>query len=168
MKMYEAHYETNWQDDGIAYEDVIDYLLARARCKHIYVVQMKDRDYEWPIAALNFEDSSYHIIPAMSRNDGIGFPAIGAMLDRNKLLPEFDKLLPCRSYRWPNQALRGMVGNSTRFLPYAFCRELFNVSKDDGIMLYYYNSGLHHWFLNKGETLESVLVEMDLASKGER
>ena len=160
--MYEAHYETNWQDDGIAYEDVIDYLLARARCKHIYVVQMKDYDYKWPVAALNFEDSNYRIIPAMSGNNGIGFPEIGAIIERNKLS------LPSGSYRWPNQDLRGMVGNYTKFLLYAFCRELFNVSKDDGIMLCYYKSGLHDWFLNRGETLESVLVEMDLAGKGKR
>ena len=164
MKIYEALYDMSYKNDNIDYTAIIMYLLKRCNCKCICFRLMKDQFYG-NIAIACFIDYANDVKSAYVNGELMGFPHIGMMLgeqwnDTNNFsLFIHDNTM---QYYWPDIRtefiLKKRYENPTKAFSYAICKEMFNVAVDGEI-----NCGLIRCFLDKNETIEQVLVEMDLS-----
>ena len=161
MNIYEAQYDMSLKNDNTDYTAIIMYLLKRCNCKCICFRLMKDYFYG-NIAITHFIDYTNDVKRAYANGKLIGLPHIGMMLneqwnDSNSFFIHDNTV----QYYWPDirteLILARIYKNPIKVFSYAICKELFNIAANNEI-----NYDFAKCFLNKNETIEQVLVEMDL------
>ena len=160
--MYEVPYEANWKETGIDFTAIVNYLLKRIKCKYICLSTIKDIEYAMPIPIVYFVNDNGKGLNAMANGKHICFPQLGKFLDSNSCKPS----RYAYTFYWPEfstqyQHIHGK--HNEDFFAYALCKELFNVAEKYSIVVRDCDNS-HKCFLKKEETIETILIEMELAS----
>ena len=175
MEIYEAPYETVQQNSSIDYDAVINHLLERSSCKCFRLNLLMEREYFDPVPYINLISIDGMAVKATINGKAICFPKIGTFFNnfRNESnLQNWHTIVFSQKYYWPDKKTAYFIQDKfkclTSFFSQALCQELFNAVKTNGIMLDYNQRYIkkEQWFLKKNETLEEILVEMDLTNKG--